>query len=533
MLAVVSLYILVEENATTLQFIPGDQIVEQIGLAGVAFVAIVVIVLALPMRAGAYAAVGLVILELVVLAPNPFAERRDPYVAPAWMQVLGAELASRPTDRIFGLDGMLYPNIAAAYGLYDIRMVDAMYIDRYYRYIRTFITPGIYDRFIGEHIGSNEGISAYRHNQMFDLLGVRYIVSRQDANVVLRELLPPGTTTDLLNVRTVTVGGQPRQAIFEHATSETPLSLPSPVIGAVTFDYGVDDVSLTDPTADGVQFSVIATRASGDSEVLWEALYAPGDPLDPDGPGWREGSVDIAASDDPVVELRLRTDARSNTVYDWAAWSAFRFEGMGGELSSKPFEQVAEVDGTLIYENPSAAPRAFVVHDVTVVPDIDAGEAAFEAASDRFGNGALRVNGFDVTERAIVEAESDQIPAALSVGQPGCAVVADEVKITKYESDEVRLQVESACTGLVVLSDTYFPGWQATVNGESAEIHPTDMAFRGVVVGPGRSEVVFRYRPASFRSGVIVAFAAVGTMLAAWIIPVLWRRRSLDSRFVR
>ena len=63
------------------------------------------------------------------------------------------------------------------------------------------------------------------------------------------------------------------------------------------------------------------------------------------------------------------------------------------------------------------------------------------------------------------------------------------------------------CAGLLVLSDTYFPGWQATVNGEAGEIHPTNIAFRGVVVGAGPTEVVFRYRPANFRAGIGVALA--------------------------
>ena len=127
------------QNRTTLQCIPGDQIVRQVGLAGLTFVAIVVVVLAVRKADGAYAVVGLVIVELVVLAPNPFAERRDPYVAPAWLEVWRGELADRPTDRIFGLDTMLYPNTGAAHGLYDIRMLDALHVDRYYEYIRTFM----------------------------------------------------------------------------------------------------------------------------------------------------------------------------------------------------------------------------------------------------------------------------------------------------------------------------------------------------------------------------------------------------------
>jgi hypothetical protein len=514
---------LARANRTTLEGIPGDQVVRQIGFAGLTLFTVVVVVLVMRNRAAAYAAVAVVAVELVVLAPNPFAERRDPYAEPSWVEALEGELADRPTERVFGVDTMLYPNTGPAHGFYDIRMLDALYVDRYFDYVQTFIVPGIHDRFVGSDIGSQEGTSAYRDNQMFDLLGVRYIVSKHDE--LLTDLLPPGAINELLDARSVTVGGEARPALFQHATSEIPIVLPSPVVGTITFSYGVDDQSLTDPAADGVQFSMIATRASGESYVVWDALYAPGDPLDPDEPGWRDVEVRFGPSEDPVVEIRLRTDARSNGAYDWAAWSAFQFEDSdGGEAAPEGFELIGEFDGTFVYENPNSAPRAFVVHDVQVVPDVDAAKASFEAASDRFPNGALRLKAFDITERAVVEAGTDELPQALTAGQPECEDNEAAVEIIDYEANEVTLRVETACPGLVVLTDTYFPGWQATVNGESADIHPTNMALRGVVVEPGRSEVIFRYRPANFRLGIVVASGAVLAMAAAWLTPVVMKR---------
>jgi len=49
--------------------------------------------------------------------------------------------------------------------------------------------------------------------------------------------------------------------------------------------------------------------------------------------------------------------------------------------------------------------------------------------------------------------------------------------------------------GWIVVSDTWVPGWMATVNGRTAPILPVDGAFRGVAVPRGTSEVVLRYRP--------------------------------------
>ncbi len=95
-----------------------------------------------------------------------------------------------------------------------------------------------------------------------------------------------------------------------------------------------------------------------------------------------------------------------------------------------------------------------------------------------------------------------------------------------YHADEVRLQVDAACAGLLVLSDTYFPGWTATVDGKASEIYPTDITFRGVAVPAGRSEVVFRYRPTTFRNGIVVAAGAVVVMSGAGVFFALRRRRA-------
>ena len=65
---------------------------------------------------------------------------------------------------------------------------------------------------------------------------------------------------------------------------------------------------------------------------------------------------------------------------------------------------------------------------------------------------------------------------------------------------------------LLVLSDSFFPGWEALVDGTRAPIVCADYAFRGVALAAGEHRVEFRYRPRSFRAGV--ALAAGGLVLA-------------------
>jgi uncharacterized membrane protein YfhO len=60
-----------------------------------------------------------------------------------------------------------------------------------------------------------------------------------------------------------------------------------------------------------------------------------------------------------------------------------------------------------------------------------------------------------------------------------------------------------------VLSDVYYPGWVATVDGVETPIHRTNYAFRSVSVPAGDHIVTFTYRPASFRYGIYGSVAGL------------------------
>jgi uncharacterized membrane protein YfhO len=68
------------------------------------------------------------------------------------------------------------------------------------------------------------------------------------------------------------------------------------------------------------------------------------------------------------------------------------------------------------------------------------------------------------------------------------------------------------CRGMVVVGETYFPGWVATVDENPTPIHESYSMLRGVVVERGRHRIEMRYRPASVYWGG--ALTAVGVMCA-------------------
>src|SRR6266699_5246164 len=80
---------------------------------------------------------------------------------------------------------------------------------------------------------------------------------------------------------------------------------------------------------------------------------------------------------------------------------------------------------------------------------------------------------------------------------------------------------------MVVLSDTYYPGWYARVDGQPAHIYEVDLALRGVPVAKGRHTITFRYRPRSVFWG---AGLTLNSLLAI-VALTLWRGKNRHFAF--
>jgi len=68
----------------------------------------------------------------------------------------------------------------------------------------------------------------------------------------------------------------------------------------------------------------------------------------------------------------------------------------------------------------------------------------------------------------------------------------------------------------VILTDNWFPGWTATVDGRTTPVLQVDGAVRGVVVDAGEHEIRFRYRPWSVILGAAMSLIALAIAIGAW-----------------
>ncbi len=141
------------------------------------------------------------------------------------------------------------------------------------------------------------------------------------------------------------------------------------------------------------------------------------------------------------------------------------------------------------------------------------GEARWAASADE----ALRMTmagGYDPDAAVVLEGEP-VLPLSANPGETSLDIVAGA------DPNQVTIRATSDGGGWLVLSDTWYPGWVALVDGEPVPVYRADYLFRAVPIPAGEHIIVFAYRPASFTFGAILSLVTtVLLLMAGW----RWRR---------
>jgi hypothetical protein len=178
-----------------------------------------------------------------------------------------------------------------------------------------------------------------------------------------------------------------------------------------------------------------------------------------------------------------------------------------------------------VYENPGYFGRAFLAGNCVVLPD---GPQL---------NNAILDNRWDPEKWVILPESPPDLPCLL----PDVTAKKGEgkVQITHWKSEgegndltpgEYRMQVDSAQKQFLVLSDSFYPGWEAFVDGEQVTIHRANQAFRAIVMPEGQHAVEFRYRPKSFLYGAWISGITVIAGVAFVVVSTQRRRKNESSK---
>jgi hypothetical protein len=170
---------------------------------------------------------------------------------------------------------------------------------------------------------------------------------------------------------------------------------------------------------------------------------------------------------------------------------------------------LSDPSGVTLYRSQSALPRAYGVYAAEVVANAEQSLAR-----------TLDTN-FDPRHSVVLEeTPAGWSPPAIPPSE------APQITFNKRRATTVQMEVNTPMPALLVLLDTYAPGWHATVDQQPTPIYPANHAFRAVVVPAGHHTVTFTYAPPLLAIGAMISGGSLLVLLGL-LVWLCARRRTV------
>ncbi len=193
-------------------------------------------------------------------------------------------------------------------------------------------------------------------------------------------------------------------------------------------------------------------------------------------------------------------DPRARTFDILSAEYVISYDPRDDLLGDGRLELVGNDERAWVYRRTTALPLVRVVHDYEVIPDPGEAVARLLAAD------------FDPARIVILSQE------------PACEVTPAEdstAAIVTHDPEHWEIATSSDAPGLLVVSESAYPGWQAAVDGEPVEALTAYTVVRASCLPAGDHLVTWEFKPGSVRVGA--ALSALGLVIVAisfWRLPV-------------
>ena len=178
---------------------------------------------------------------------------------------------------------------------------------------------------------------------------------------------------------------------------------------------------------------------------------------------------------------------------NWPSVRTQNLLGVGYSLSTagpRPDQQLVfhSAAGVNVYRNNDAFPRAWIVHRAESAP-----------SSEQLNN-KLNDPSFDARSTVLLVGAAPALETCEG---------SEDARVVGRTANTVTIKARLACRGMVELSETWYPGWQAEADGRRLPIYQANSALRGVVLEPGEHTLKYRYRPLSALLGGILSLTGV------------------------
>lgn len=175
------------------------------------------------------------------------------------------------------------------------------------------------------------------------------------------------------------------------------------------------------------------------------------------------------------------------------------------------WQRVYEDHGSQILRNTRVLPRAWLVTEAEAVHS--------ETALARIRGESNTT--FDPRRTALLEVQPNELPSLPG----GISGPENSAQILTYEPNRIVIETSAPTTTVLVVSEIFYPGWEATIDAQPAKVYVADYLLRGLEMPRGRHIVEMRYRAPAARNGVIIALLTLCVLLTlAW-----WQRKQTST----
>jgi hypothetical protein len=184
----------------------------------------------------------------------------------------------------------------------------------------------------------------------------------------------------------------------------------------------------------------------------------------------------------------------------------------GAKLVAGPVRNAAGTM-TYLYELPGDHPAAWVTPMMVKLDDPTAKATVLNPLFD-----VKRVAIFDSSAAVQAQPVNSPLPEPVPFG----------VTVSKYAPGDIALELDGPAPAgsALVVSENYYPGWTATVDGKPLTVSRVDFTLMGIALPTGAKKVTLHFDSAPYHTGKLLTLLALGASLLGWILgAVLDRRR--------
>ena len=181
----------------------------------------------------------------------------------------------------------------------------------------------------------------------------------------------------------------------------------------------------------------------------------------------------------------------------------YLIEGKDFDVSAlqNVLKPIAEYNGFILYKNLSAYDRAFMVYNYAIA---DSQQQALDLLHTYSGQ----------LNKVAVVFRNDMQVMPFTENTQGIY----KIDFIKYTPGYIKLSCTTSQPGLFFISDTYFPGWHARVDGKASKVMRVDYAFQGLWLTQGTHTIVLNYDPASFKYGALLSLIGILSLIGFYFV---------------